>query len=172
MVETEAERAEHGQPVSHRPWLLPAWLLLGLARLAVRIVPFRRLAASLGGGRDDAPWVPLLAPDQERTALRLGRAIRSASRYTPWSSNCFAQALSARLLLGLHRVPCTVFFGVSRDRASTRMIAHAWVAAGRIRVTGGDGFAHHVVVGSFASGPAAAATRPSSPPTPASDDPA
>lgn len=156
----------------HRFWLLPAWLLLGLSRLAVLMLPFRRLAAALGGRSEAAAWVPLLVPAQEATALRLGRAIRSASRYTPWSSNCFAQALSARILLGLHRVPCMLFFGVSRDRDSTRMIAHAWVAAGRIRVTGGDGFAHHVVVASFASGPARALLHPSLPTPMTTDDPA
>ena len=156
----------------HRRWWLPAWLLLGLSRLAVLLLPFRRVAAVLGGRSEAAVWVPLLDRDQEATALRIGRAIRSASRFTPWSSNCFAQALSARILLAMHRVPCMLFFGVSRDGGSARMVAHAWVAAGRIRVTGGDGFAQYVVVGSFAGGVSAAAiARPLPAPRASTDEP-
>lgn len=157
----------------HRRWLLPAWGLLGLSRLAVLVLPFRRVAMLIGGRGQPQPWVPLLDPAQEATALRLGRAIRSASRFTPWSSNCFAQALSARILLALHRVPCMLFFGVSRDRDSARMVAHAWVAAGRIRVTGGDGFAQYVVVGSFASGVSVALPAQSlpAPPIPTDEPP-
>lgn len=156
MAEPNAAGSRADGAAGHRLWLLPAWLLLGLSRLAVLLLPFRRLAAAFGGRSESSFWLPLLDRREEAVALRLGRAIRSASRYTPWSSNCFAQALSARILLGLHRVPCMLFFGVSRDRDSARMVAHAWVAAGRIRVTGGDGFVHHTVVASFASGPAAA----------------
>lgn len=86
-------------------WLLPAWLLLGLARGAILLVPFRRLAPLLGRVQGATPWVPVLSPAQQRRALRVGRTVRLAARYTPWTSNCFPQALVASLLLRALGVP-------------------------------------------------------------------
>jgi len=70
-----------------------------------------------------------------------------ASRYTPWDSNCFPQAVVARGLLGLYRVPYCLFFGVRRHQG--RFDAHAWIATGPIRVTGQYSFNHYTVVGIF-----------------------
>ena len=89
--------------------------------------------------------------------MQIGRAVRLAARYTPWDSNCFPQAVVARLLLGLYGIPYALFFGLRRDPDSGAMLAHAWVAAGRVRVTGGESFGQFTVVGVFVSRNLAAA---------------
>lgn len=135
---------------AERIWFVLSWLLLGLARAAVLAVAFKRLAPWLG---EAAPpqRPPALAPDVEGRAIRIGRMLRLAARHTPWASNCFAQALAARWLLGLARIPRSVCFGVRRDGAGAPLQAHAWVAAGSVAVCGGDGFAHFTTVGCFVS---------------------
>lgn len=130
-------------------WFLPAWLLLGLCRLAILTFPFRRLASSLGMHSQASVWLPVLNQREEARAFRLSRVVHLASRYTPWDSNCFPQALAARLLLGLYGVPYALFFGLARDPNASGMQAHAWVAAGRVRVTGGNSFDRFTVVGCF-----------------------
>ncbi|CAD6875583.1 hypothetical protein [Methylomonas fluvii] len=55
------------------------------------------------------------------------------------------------MLLGFYGVPYAVFFGVSRDTVGAKITAHAWVAAGRGRVTGGGSFGRFTVVGCFVS---------------------
>lgn len=132
-----------------RLWLLPLWLLLGLARALILGVSFRRLAPHLGRPLGPAAWVPLLGPAQQARAQQIGRAVRLAARCTPWDSNCFAQAVAARLLLGLYGVPYALFFGVKRAPQASTLQAHAWVAAGRVPVTGGAGFGEFTVVGCF-----------------------
>lgn len=139
------------QPVFIKLWLLPAWLLLGVSRGLILLVSFRRLAPWLGVHDGIAAWVPLLDAVQEARALEIGRLVRLAARYTPWKSNCFPQAVTARLLLGLYRIPYTLYFGLAREPAQGEMKAHAWVAAGRVRVTGGAGFRQFTVVGCFVS---------------------
>jgi hypothetical protein len=140
------------RPALERRWLLPAWCLLGVARPLILVVPFRQLARRLGRSETAAPWVPLLSADREQLALQLGRAIRTAARYTPWQSQCFAQTLVARLLLGWHRLPAAIFFGVARSRDTGELQAHAWVMAGRVCVCGGDGFRDFAPVACFVSG--------------------
>lgn len=130
-----------------------AWVLLGLARLAIVAVSFRRLAPCLGASCGTGAWIPVLDTAAERRAGRIGRAVRLAARHTPWESNCFPQAVTARLLLGMHGIPYALYFGLARDaaRPGTQLKAHAWVAAGRVCVTGGRSFGEYAVVGCFAA---------------------
>jgi hypothetical protein len=132
-------------------WFLPVWLLLGAAKICIVLISFRRLAPRLGVMAGILPWVPLIEPSQEARALQIGRVVRLVARYTPWDSNCFPQAVVARLLLGLYGVPYLLAFGLARDVEDRQMKAHAWVAAGRIRVTGGESFLHFTTVGCFVS---------------------
>ncbi len=138
-------------PLFERLWFAPAFLLLGLSSLAISVVSFRRLAPWLGVPGAGNAWLHVLNSRDEQIALRLGRIIRLASRWTPWKSRCFPQALTARMLLGWHGVPCVVFFGLARGARAADMKAHAWAASGKARVTGGDGFAEFTVVSFFAA---------------------
>ena len=134
-----------------KAWFIPVWLVLGLARLAILTVTFRRIAPRLGNSVGVAPWVPVLDERQTKSARLVGQVIRLAARHTPWESNCFPQAIVARIMLGFYRVPYCLFFGVRRNSATGAFDAHAWVAAGRVRVIGGLGFDKYTVVGVFVS---------------------
>lgn len=79
----------------------------------------------------------------------IGRLIAMTSRYTPWDSNCFPQAVVARLLLGLYGIPYALYFGLRRDAESGELKAHAWVIAGKVAVTGGHSFNGFTVVGCY-----------------------
>ena len=75
-------------------WLLAQiFVLLGVARLALRLVPFRRLAHHLGPLQVETPADA--PPDHLAQARRVGLALARVSPYTPWTSNCFPQALLA-----------------------------------------------------------------------------
>jgi hypothetical protein len=130
-------------------WLSPVWLLLGFSKIAIFAIPFRRLVLYLGSAIGVEPLVPLLNPYQEMRAAQISRVVRLAAHYTPWDSNCFPQAVTARLLLGLYRIPYALYFGLIRDLDLGEFKAHAWVAAGRVQVTGGSSFGHYTVVGCF-----------------------
>lgn len=132
-----------------RFWFLQTWFLLGLSKAAIFTVSFRRLAPYLGKSIGVTPWVPLLNPSQESRAWQIGRVVQLVARYTPWTSNCFPQAVTARLLLGLFRIPYALYFGLMRDPDSGEFKAHAWVAAGRVPVTGGVSFGQFTVVSCF-----------------------
>ena len=139
-------------PLFEQGWLLPVWLLLGLSRAAVLTLPFRMLAARLGDACGVNAWVPLVSGPQLVRARSIGRIVRLASRYTPWDSNCLAQAIVAIVLLRLHGIPCAAFMGVKRsDDASRALLAHAWVHSGAVAVSGGAGCDRFTVVACFTS---------------------
>lgn len=128
-------------------WLAPVFILLGLSRALILCLSFRRLAPRLGVHAGTNAWTPLLDGRQEQRARQIGRVVRLAARHTPWRSNCFPQAVAARIVLGAHRIPYVLFLGVAREGGGLQ--AHAWVAAGRVRVSGGFGFDRFTVVACF-----------------------
>ena len=136
-------------PAFTKVWFIPAWMALGASRAVILLVPFRTLAPRLGRTQGTAARVPLLSDAQESRAREIGRVVRLAARYTPWTSNCFPQAVVARMLLGLHRIPYAIHFGVTSGHGDAPLQAHAWVVAGRVPVTGGDSFKRYTVVGVF-----------------------
>lgn len=140
------------QPLFIQVWLIPVWCMLGIARLLILTLSFRRLAPRLGRRSEILPWSPLLDPAQEQRAHLIGRVVGLVAKYTPWESNCFPQAIVARVLLGLYALPYILYLGLMRDPDDPgRMKAHAWVVAGRVRVTGGASFGQYTVVGCFVS---------------------
>ncbi|MFW6870107.1 lasso peptide biosynthesis B2 protein [Nocardioides sp. CPCC 206347] len=138
--------------------LAAAWTLLGLTRLLTVVLPFRAIRHLLGEHRSpnganpaSGPVPPPADARDENRARQIGWAVRTAAHRTPWRSDCYPQALTARVLLRLARVPHAVTFGVRRDDAGT-LKAHAWVSAGRVAVAGGTGHSW-VGVGNFTWSP-------------------
>lgn len=147
---TLAQRAFRA-PLFIKVWFVPVWIMLGLTKAAVRIISFKRIAPLLGSPAGTACWIPVLTRGQACRARLIARVITLAARYTPWDSNCYPQAFAAVLLLRLYRIPYAFYFGLKRDKESNSFKAHAWAAAGKVRLTGGEGFDEYTVVGCFVS---------------------
>jgi hypothetical protein len=117
-----------------------SWILLGITRLLiVSGVPARRLV-----GDDGAVCLLKVSPQDQRRARRIGNLIQLAANCTPWRSECYPQALTARAQLRLARIPHTVSFGLRRAEDG-QLVAHAWVMVGETAVVGGDSAAYTVV---------------------------
>lgn len=133
-------------------WFLPVWLGLGLASMMIALLEFRRIAPLLG------EMIGTEIPDrpaserQEARARQVRRTVELAAHYAPWRADCYPQALVARFLLGLYRVPCVSCLGLRRESGTGEMKAHAWVLCGSVAVSGGHGESDHTIVRVFASG--------------------
>ena len=138
-------------PATFLMYFMVAWFCLGLSRLFINLFSFKTLAAKLGVQDGAYPRTPLCPTDVERKVATIGKAIRTAARYTPWNSNCFPQALTARVMLGAIDAPYAMFFGVRGGTPPKKFEAHAWVVSGRVRVTGGRSFGRFSTVACFAS---------------------
>ena len=139
-----------------RPWA-DRWLLveavfwLALMRLAILLLPFRRIARMVGlqlGENPDAP-----DPAKVEEAERVGWAVRAAARRTPWDSACLGQALAGSILLRRRLIPATVYLGVAKEEASPHKVAaHAWLRCGEDILTGGGVHERFTVISSFSVG--------------------
>lgn len=130
---------------------MAAWLLLGSARLLIVLLPFTVVRRLLGEDRTrENPPPATLSREQRSRAKHIGRVVESAAAQVPWRADCYPQALAARTLLAVRHIPHVVSFGVRRD--GEELVAHAWVHAGDVAVTGGDGSAY-TEVGRFVWNP-------------------
>lgn len=128
--------------------------MLGVSRLIINLTPFKYYADRLGVRDGTAPRTPLITQKQEAHARVISSAIKVAAKYSPWESNCFPQAVTARVMLGLCNVPYALFFGLQRKTSvaeSEDLNAHAWIVSGPVIVTGGSSFGQYTTVGCFVS---------------------
>jgi hypothetical protein len=128
--------------------LLEAFLLLGMARLGVMVLPFRWLAKSLGKHMTEAATP--IQTDDLHLARMVGRAVRSAASYTPWGSVCLPQAVAAKWMLRRRHIAGTVYLGVMKDDTKPeKLAAHAWIRCGSVIVIGAEGHHQYTVVSTF-----------------------
>jgi hypothetical protein len=138
------------QPAFFQLYFFPTWCILGLARMLVLSIPFRHIAPRLGHHAGVHAAVPLIAPEAIVRARQISRLIVTTARYCPWNANCFAQTITARFWLGIYGIPYALYFGLKKGE-DQQLLAHAWVCAGPVRVTGGDSFQEFTVVSMFVS---------------------
>ena len=131
---------------SQKKYFLQAYLLLGIMRAAILLVSFKRLSRSLQHHPEQAPSQPLDV-EQLKRAEAIGWAVMTAARYTPWNSNCLAQALAAQRMLSQQHIPGMFFLGVKKDQQ--QLDAHAWLQCDGQILTGKAGHEAFTVVSTF-----------------------
>lgn len=113
--------------------LVEAILWLGVARGAVLLFPFRLIAPYLGRQSQETPWVS--PPAEQIVAEEVALVIKMSSPFTPWRSNCLAQAIAGKMMLWRRGIPSTLYLGLKKD--ANQLEAHAWLRVGEQIVTGG-----------------------------------
>ena len=122
---------------------------LGLLRVAVLMLPYRRLASLLGLAQSDPSEVSLASCAGHRArAETIGWAVQAVAGRTPWLSTCLVQSLSGYVMLRRHDVPSVVYLGVAKD-AGGELIAHSWLQCGDRFVTGGGSQHRYSVIAAY-----------------------
>jgi hypothetical protein len=118
------------------------WLLA--LRLALILVPFPRLARTLGAFVPPAdPRVAAAGAATTGDAAQLAReiswAVRRGAAHAPFKAVCLPQAMAARIMLKRRGVGSVMRFGaaIASGRAPGQpLVAHAWLDAAGVKVTG------------------------------------
>lgn len=136
-------------PWRERQLFLEAFCWLGLMRLLVLSLPFRWLLSGLRLHPCPVQMASVSMPcDPHPAVLLMRHAVQSASVYTPWTSNCLAQALAAHRMLHRQRLPSTLYIGVAKP-TDQPFTAHAWLRCGEAFVTGETGWQHFTPLACF-----------------------
>jgi len=121
-----------------RALVLEAMAMLGLARAWLVLSPFRRIARTLGTPTPaDDPQFELESRESLAAARDLRWAIALAASRVPFRAVCLQQAVAAKLMLRRRGIPATVRFGLAPGSTPGEPPrAHAWVSAGKVKVSG------------------------------------
>ena len=119
-----------------RGLLLEALIALAIARVAMALLPFRRIAAWLGIPGIESPTT--VEAEEIRIAKDVGWAVSVLGPHVPWDGRCLAQALAATGMLRRRNLEGTLTFGVCGGQ-SVGFEAHAWLRVGSCIITGSAG---------------------------------
>ena len=113
--------------------LAEAWVLLIAMDLALRLIPFRALLATLTGQ---------IKPRQEQSQVspslpRLIWLVETAGRIVPVSITCLKQAMVLSWLLKRRGIATTIQIGVISQEGTLK--AHAWLEQRGTVIFGGSG---------------------------------
>jgi hypothetical protein len=110
------------------------------ARIRLAVLPFRRIAPTLGSFVP--PSDPRIAerraaapPEQTRVAEQIGWAVTRAARHVPFEAVCLPQAMAAHAMLKRRGIASAMHFGARRSEEKP-IDAHAWLDAAGVEVTG------------------------------------
>lgn len=126
--------------------------LLGIAKLAIQLMSYKRLSGYFGHSCKMLVASTLISQKQIQQALFIRRTILRAARYTPWNSNCLPQALVAKFWCQRYKIPYLFFIGLAKKSdLPLGRDAHAWITAGAVAITGGHCLETHHVICSYSS---------------------
>jgi len=131
---------------SLRLWSLifEATIWLGLFRVAVWTLPFRRVAALCRLVQTRPSEDPDMTPrtDVESPWVEdISTALRRAADRAPWKCSCLVRSLAGYAMLRRRHLRGVVYLGIAR-RTSGELVAHSWLGLGDLVLTGAGN--HHV----------------------------
>ena len=134
--------------VGPRNWLLLAETMgaLLLASIAIRAVPFKRIAEAATRGPRSAE-----APDQSNYRQQIDDvrwSVEAVAKRVPWRTVCFQKGLAAHFLLKRRGVPTRLHYGIDNKREEG-LRAHVWVTSVAGPVIGTEIADEYVCVATF-----------------------
>ena len=133
-------------PIKEKMLFVEAFFLLGLMRLLITTVSFKRLTRSLRQSSTDVELSPL-NDNQATVAVQVGEIIGRAANNTPWESVCLTQALAAQRMLKKRGIPGVFYLGVMKDKENDKNVrGHAWSQCDETIITGAKEHEDYTVI--------------------------
>lgn len=128
-------------PLKDRFLTFEAAIFLAVARTWLLIVPFRKIAETLGTSHSAPAPKHVLAPvsaEQDEIAAKISEAVQRAAKNVPVRAVCIQQAIAAKIMLERRGIPCVMHFGVARGLPDSgeAIRAHAWLRTTNVEITG------------------------------------
>jgi hypothetical protein len=117
-----------------RVLLIEAAGALLLASLAIKLVPFRTLAARLAANSPPSTGKGQAWP---REIARARWAVEACARRLPWRIVCFQKGLALHRILHRRGISTSLHYGVAQD-SERGLTAHVWVTHRGEPVIGGE----------------------------------
>jgi hypothetical protein len=112
---------------------LRAYFLSGLVKLTLVFLPFSKVLKWQGNINVESPDYSDEISAEFRKSLQA--AMRLCRKYTIWKTECYTQALTAKVLLNKKGISGTVYIGFKKEDNGS-YIGHAWLRSYDRFITG------------------------------------
>lgn len=112
---------------------LRAWFLSAVVKFTLVFLSFRKVLNWQGKINMESPDRPDEASLEFRKCLQ--SAMRLCDKYTFWKTECYTQALTAKILLNKKGIPGTVYIGFNKTEKGEYK-GHAWLRSYDRVITG------------------------------------
>jgi hypothetical protein len=128
-------------------WLLfKAIFISAIVKITLSFLPFKYVLKWLGKINVESEVASHIQSVSIRKDIQIAIAI--CGRYVFWKTECYTQALTAKLLLNQYHLPSTVYIGFYKDEAGEYK-GHAWLRSYDIIITGGKKIDKYIVQSFF-----------------------
>ena len=155
-----------------RRYVLEAVCYLVAARLALRLIPFRRLTGYFKRPPEnpessyarrikawqalaEKDYVPrkdmIIAAERQYLCSGISWLIGEADGFLPGTSACFARAIAAQVILRRLGIATSLFYGAATLSGDDHLTAHVWLQAGDIGIIGHENAGDYHVLAVYAS---------------------
>jgi hypothetical protein len=119
-----------------------AIILSAFVKFSLVFLPFSKVLKWQGRSNVETPDIP----DEVSLPFRkqLQSAIQLCNKYTFWETECYTQALTAKILLNNKGIPATVYIGFKKDEKGI-YAGHAWIRSYDRIITGGGEMGNYIV---------------------------
>ena len=123
-----------------------AVIISACVKATLLFLPFRKITLWLGkpGGTHKI--------NNREEGVSLARQLRAVitlcDKYTPWPTECYTRALTAKIMLRRRNIDGTLYFGFQKD-SNGQMAGHAWLTSCGIIITGFCDFSKYEVHSCF-----------------------
>lgn len=110
-----------------------AYFLSALVKLTLVFMPFSRVLKWQGAVNSESPQGPDISSAGFRKSLQ--SAIQMCDKYTLWKTECYTQALTAKILLNRQGIAGTIYIGFKKTEKGEYK-GHAWLRSYDRIITG------------------------------------
>ncbi|MFM8806622.1 MAG: lasso peptide biosynthesis B2 protein [Sphingomonadales bacterium] len=114
---------------------MEAVLVSGIVRIALNFLSASVRLRWMGAAVDPDYRLPEPPAGQLQQLQAIKRALARCVRYVPWNTECYTQALTARILLRRRSIPLLLIVGFKAADGQS-LQGHAWTICGSYIITG------------------------------------
>lgn len=103
----------------------------------IRIFSFKRYLHWLKNPSHDIP--------SDKTIKQVYHTIKRIDKFAFWPTNCYTQAIAARLIFKRRNIKSKIYLGMTKD-SEGKLLAHAWTKIGDKIITGGGNLEKYKVL--------------------------
>jgi hypothetical protein len=121
-------------PAIRKRLFIEAVYTSAFVKFSLLFMPFSKISAWLGNRNPDVTDTEI-SSDKQVYLTEAQKALKLCDKYTPWPTECYTQALTAKILLKRRSINSVLYIGFKKGQ-NNNFEGHAWLVSQEYVITG------------------------------------